>query len=125
MSDAWLRLLLILIAATTVVSGAAQLFAPDFVLSFIGKDKSPLTLQFFATVGMFMLITGAMFLQSLLKRSSETAISLWIGVQKAAAAALVAWAIMRGLLLPIAYVVAGFDAITAILTFIFWHRLRR
>src|SRR5664279_964071 len=86
MSDAWLRLLLILIAATTVVSGAAQLFAPDFVLSFIAKEKSPLTLQFFATVGMFMLITGAMFLQGLLKRSSETAIPLWIGVQKAAAA---------------------------------------
>ena len=125
MSDAWLRLLLILIAATTVVSGAAQLLAPDFVLSFIAKDKSPLTLQFFATVGMFMVITGAMFLQSLWKRSSETAISLWIGVQKAAAAALVAWAIMRGLLLPIAYVVAGFDALTAVLTFIFWHRLRR
>jgi hypothetical protein len=66
-----------------------------------------------------------MFLQSLLKRSSETAIPLWIGVQKAAAAGLVAWAIMRGLLLPIAYVVATFDAITAVLTFIFWHRLRR
>jgi hypothetical protein len=125
MSDAVIRLLLILIAATTVVSGAAQLFAPDFVLSFIAMDKSPLTLQFFATVGMFMLITGAMFLQSLLQRSSETAISLWIGVQKAAAAALVAWAILRGLLLPIAYAVAGFDAITAILTLIFWHRLRR
>ena len=125
MSDTLLRLLLILIAATTVISGAAQLLAPDFVLSFIAKDKSPLTLQFFATVGMFMVITGAMFLQSLLKRSSETAIPLWIGVQKAAAAGLVAWAIMRGLLLPIAYVVAGFDAITAVLTFIFWHRLRR
>jgi hypothetical protein len=125
MSDAWLRLLLILIAATTVISGAVQLLAPDFVLSIIATEKSPLTLQFFATVGMFMLITGAMFLQSLLKRSSETAIPLWIGVQKAAAAGLVAWAIMRGLLLPIAYVVAGFDAITAVLTFIFWHRLRR
>ena len=125
MSDAWLRLLLILIAATTIVSGAAQLFAPDFLLSFIAKEKSPLTLQFFATVGMFMLITGAMFLQGLLKRSSETAIPLWIGVQKAAAAGLVAWAIMRGLLLPIAYGVAAFDAITAIMTFAFWHRLRR
>jgi hypothetical protein len=125
MSDALTRLLLILIAATTVVSGAAQLFAPDFVLSFIAKDKSPLTLQFFATVGMFMVITGAMFLQSLLVRSSETAIPLWIGVQKAAAAALVAWAIMRGLLMPIAYVVASFDAITAVITFMFWHRLRR
>jgi hypothetical protein len=57
MSDALLRLVLILIAAVTVISGAAQLFAPDLMLSVIAKDKSPLTLQFFATVGMFMLIT--------------------------------------------------------------------
>jgi hypothetical protein len=125
MSDASIRLLVILIAATTVASGAAQLLAPDWVLSFIANDKSPLTLQFFATVGMFMVITGAMFLQSLLTRSSESAIPLWIGVQKAAAAVLVAWAVLRGLLLPIAYGVAAFDAITAVIAFVFWHRLRR
>jgi hypothetical protein len=66
-----------------------------------------------------------MFLQSLLTRSSESAIPLWIGVQKAAAAALVVWAVLPGLLLPIAYGVAAFDAITAVITFVFWHRLRR
>jgi hypothetical protein len=46
---------------------------------------------------MFMVITGAMFLQSLLTRSAEPAIPFWIGVQKMAAAALVAWAVYRGL----------------------------
>jgi hypothetical protein len=125
MSDALTRFLLILIAATTVLSGAAQLWAPDWVLAFIAHDRTALTLQFFATVGMFMVITGAMFLQSLLTRSSERAIPLWIGVQKAAAAVLVVWAVLRGLLLPIAYGVAAFDAITAVITFVFWHRLRR
>jgi hypothetical protein len=125
MSDASIRLLLLLIAAVTVVGGVIQLFAPRAVLALITREDSALGAHFFATVGMFMVITGAMFLQSLWKRSAETAIPFWIGVQKAAAAALVAWAIVRGLLLPIAYVVAAFDAVTAILTWTFWWRLRR
>ena len=36
-----------------------------------------------------MIITGAMFLQSLLMHSTEGTIPLWIGVQKGAAAVLV------------------------------------
>lgn len=125
MNDALIRLLLILIAATTAVTGFAQLVAPTWVLSFIAPKSDPLGAHFFATVGMFMVITGAMFLQSLLRRSAEPAIPFWIGIQKAAAAALVAWAVMRGLLAPLAYAVAAFDAITAAIALVFWYRLPR
>jgi hypothetical protein len=125
MNDALIRLLLILIAATTVATGLAQLVAPNRVLAFIAPKPDPLGAHFFATVGMFMVITGAMFLQSLLRRSTEPAIPFWIGVQKAAAAVLVAWAILRGLLAPLAYAVAAFDAITAVIAFVFWYRLPR
>jgi hypothetical protein len=125
MNDALIRLLLILIAAVTVVTGLAQLVAPDWVLALIARDGSALGAHFFATVGMFMVITGAMFLQSLLVRSREAAIPFWIGVQKAAAALLVGWAVVRGLLAPIAYGVAAFDAVTAVITFVFWYRLPR
>jgi hypothetical protein len=125
MSSSPIRNLLIIIAAITVLTGLTQLVAPNLVLSFIAADHSALGAHFFATVGMFMIITGAMFLQSLLARSTERAIPFWIGVQKAAAALLVGWAIMRGLLSPIAATVAAFDAITAVLTFMFWHRMQR
>lgn len=123
MSDALLRLLLIMIAAITIVTGLTQLLVPGWVLSVIAREHSALGAHFFATVGMFMLITGAMFLQSLLMRSSEAAIPLWIGIQKAAAALLVAWATVRGLLLPLAYGVAAFDGFTTLITFMFWRRL--
>ena len=86
MNDALIRLLLILMAATTAVTGLAQLVAPAWVLAFIAPKPDALAAHFFATVGMFMVITGAMFLQSLLRRSPEPAIPFWIGVQKGAAA---------------------------------------
>jgi|GraSoiStandDraft_15_1057317.scaffolds.fasta_scaffold476712_2 hypothetical protein len=125
MNDALIRLLLILIAAVTAITGLTQLVAPGFILGFIATTPDALGLHFFATVGMFMVILGAMFLQSLLNRSNEAAIPFWIGVQKIAAAILVSWAIVRGLLAPLAYLVAGFDAITGVIALIFWRRLPR
>jgi hypothetical protein len=125
MNDSSLRGVLVVIAAITVLTGLTQLIAPAWALGFIASDRSALGAHFFATVGMFMIITGAMFLQSLLAHSTEGAIPFWIGVQKAAACALVAWAVLRGLLAPIAYAVAAFDGATALLTFAFWRRLPR
>lgn len=125
MNDALIRLLLIVIAAVTVLSGLAQLFAPDFVLSIVAREPNALGAHLFATVGMFMAITGAMFLQSLFARSAESAIPLWIGVQKIAAAILVGWAVASGLFTPLATGVAAFDAVTGVIAFIFWRRLRR
>jgi hypothetical protein len=125
MNDALLRLVLIVIAAVTTVSGAAQLLAGAFVLKQIAPAAEPASVHLFQTVGMFMMITGAMFLQSLLTRSSEPAIPLWIAVQKLAAAVLVGLAWWKGLFLPIALGVAAFDAATGLLAFVFWRRLKR
>jgi hypothetical protein len=125
MNDALIRLILIVIAAITVVSGLAQLVAPASVLGFVARDPDALGAHLFATIGMFMVITGAMFLQSLLRRSTEPSIPFWIGVQKAAAAVLVAWAVYRGLFVPLACGVAAFDAVTGIVAFVFWRRLPR
>jgi hypothetical protein len=99
--------------------------APGWTLHFIAPDQTALAAHLFATVGMFMVITGALFLQSLLTHANEPAIPFWIGVQKAASAVLMAWAILRGLLFPLAYLVAGFDAISALFVFLFWRRLAR
>lgn len=123
MNDAFLRLALIVIAAVTIVSGLAQMIAPAFVLEMVGADRGALSAHLFRTVGMFMAITGAMFLQSLLSQSEELAVPLWIAVQKYAAAVLVGYAVVLDLFGTIALGVAAFDLLTAMLTTIFLARL--
>jgi hypothetical protein len=125
MNDALLRLGLILIAAITALSGLTQLIAPGFVLDIIAGNSAPPTAHLFATVGLFMLITGAMFLQSLVFRSNEPSIPFWIGVQKITAAMLVSLGVVKGLFVPVALGVALLDALSGLLAFLFWKRLPR
>ncbi len=125
MNDALLRLVLIVIAAITLVSGAAQMVAGEFILSIIATSAEGPVVHLFQTVGMFMVITGAMFCQSLIQRTDASAISLWIAVQKFAAAVLVFIAWMKGYFLWLALGVAVFDFVTGVLAFIFWRRLPR
>ena len=124
MSGALIRLVLIVIAAITAVSGAAQLLAPAAVLRVIATSEEPFAAQLFATVGMFMFITGSMFLQSLWTNSQERAIPLWIGVQKLAAAGLVYLGWSSGFFVTISLGIVGFDAATGVLCFMFWRRLK-
>lgn len=125
MNDALIRLLLIFIAAITVVSGVAQLVVPSFVLGLIATAGPAPAPHLFATIGMFMAITGAMFLQSLLTRSTERAVPLWIGVQKLAAAGLVGLGVLRGLFGVLALGVAGFDLLSGLIALLFLARMGR
>ncbi len=125
MNDALLRLTLIIIAAITFLSGAAQLVAGEIILGFIAPTATGAEVHLFGTVGMFMVITGAMFCQSLIQRTDAPAISFWIAVQKIAAAGLVVIAWMKGYFLWLALGVAAFDFATGILAFLFWRRLPR
>ena len=125
MNDTLLRLALLAIGIVTVISGLGQLFAPELVLTLIGGDTAPAAAQGFATVGMFMAVTGAMLCQHLWRRSTEPTVPLWIGVQKVAAAALVGLGVMRGLFAPLALGVAAFDLVSGVLAFVFVARLKR
>lgn len=122
MNDALLRLVLIVISGITVISGATQLVAPRMVLGMIASDQSTASQHLFATVGMFMVVTGAMLFQTLVRRSQDPTVPLWIGVQKLAAAALVAWGYSKGLFAPIALGVAGFDLLSGVLVWIYLAR---
>lgn len=125
MNDSLLRLILLVIAAITVGSGLGQLLMPELVLTLIGGSTAPATAQGFATVGMFMAVTGSMFSQHLWRRSTDTVVPFWIGVQKAAAAILVGLGVSRGLFAPLALAVAGFDLFSGVLAFVFVARLRQ
>lgn len=123
MNDAVLRLTLVAIAAVTLATGAAQLVAGSVLLGLIAQAPTPLAVHLFQTVGMFMAITGAMFLRALLTRSREGAVPFWIMVQKFAASLLVGWAWLKGDFVALSLFVAGFDALTGLLVFLFWRRL--
>lgn len=125
MNDAMLRLVLIIISIITLLSGLSQLFIGDFVYRQIATTPSPSSIHLFQTIGMFMVITGAMFFQSLLSRSNERSIPLWIAVQKFAAAVLVYIAWHKGFFVTLSLGVAVFDAVTGLLALIFWKRLPR
>lgn len=125
MNDALIRLALILMAAITVVSGAAQMLAPQRVLSIIAPTVAGSEAHLFRTIGMFMVITGAMFGQSLIQRTDAPAISLWIGVQKLAAALLVLMGWTKGYFVWLALLVAGFDLASGALALLFWRRIGR
>ncbi len=125
MNDALIKLVLMVIAGITIVSGLSQIAVPAAVLHLIGADAGETSRQLFATTGMCMVITVAMFLQALLTRSREPAIPLWIGVQKLAAAVLVCWGWSNGLFGALALVVAGFDLATGILVLVFLSRMKR
>lgn len=125
MNDALLRLSLILIALITLLSGAAQILMGGRILNLIATSATGPEVHLFQTVGMFMVITGAMFAQSLISRTDAPAISLWIAVQKFAAAGLVLLAYAKGYFLWLALGVAAFDFATGVLAFLFWRRLPR
>ena len=121
--DALLRLALILFAAFTVASGLAQLIAPEWALATMGAEISRISVQLFRTIGMFAIVTGALFLQALLRQSKEPAIPFWIGVEKFIAAGLMGWGIMTGVFGSFAWVPAGFGLVSGILAWIFLARL--
>lgn len=125
MNDALIRVLLFFIAIITVLTGAAQMLVSGLMLQLIGAEVSPVAQHWFTTVGMFMVITGAMFAQTLWTRSTERAVPLWIGVQKLAAAVLVSWAFAKGQTNALVLLVGAFDFASAVLAFLFAYRIHR
>lgn len=125
MNDALLRTLLIAVALITVLTGLTQMLASEFMLGLIGANPSPVSAHWFVTVGMFMAITGAMLMQTLWNRSMERAVPFWIGVQKLAAALLVAWGFSKGQFGALVLLVAAFDLVSGVLAFLFVHRIRQ
>lgn len=110
---------LVLISATTLISGIVQIFAPGFILGLIGAEITPATRQCFGTVGMFMALFGGMLLHGLLTRQMLTPVFFWAGLQKIGAFVAVGIGVMNHVFSPMAMVVAGFDLLSGILVFVY------
>jgi hypothetical protein len=119
----YLRLLILLISLTTLASGAMQIIAPAFVLNFVGAAIDATTCQFFATIGMFMLLFGGMMLHALYHEDNNRVAVIWSGLQKLGASIAVAIGIYKGVFEPVAGLVAAFDFASAILFFFYLKNL--
>lgn len=110
-----LRLLLLLIAVITIISGLTQLFAPGMVLRIVGAEVNATTCHLFAIVGMFMFLFGGLFIHATYSERENEAAILWCSLQKLGASIAVFIGIAKGLFAPIAAAVAGFDLLSGIL----------
>lgn len=109
------------IAAVTLLSGIIQAVAPGWILSLV--DGNAGAAYAFAIVGFFMALFGGLLWQSV--GAGMRIGILWTGLQKVGASAAVFIGIHRGVFGgPMAFTVASFDALSAILIFVYYARPR-
>ena len=121
----WLFWVVALIAAGTVITGAAQLIAPRTVLALIGGALTDDAAYSFAIVGMFMVIIGALLVHTLFDSADHPIVALWAAVQKLGASAAVGLGVLDDRFAPIALAVAVFDLTSGGLLLVYLARLRR
>jgi hypothetical protein len=119
-----IRLILLLISVTTLLSGLIQLFAPGYVLEFVGTEMDTNTKQLFSTIGMFMFLFGAMMVHVLYSEEDNRVAVIWSGLQKLAASVAVFVGIIKGVFVPLVAVVALFDLLSGLLFFYYLKTLK-
>lgn len=118
-----LHRLLVIISVITVLSGLTQLIFPGLVLRILSVEQTPTSSHLFATVGMFMVGFGGVFLHSLLSARPDPVVALWAALQKFGAFALVALGVAHGLFAWLALSVACFDLLSGLLASLYWRKL--
>jgi hypothetical protein len=113
------------VSAATVASGAMQVIAPDRVLAQIDVESTPASRQLFASIGMFMVVTGGMLFNAMGRGDDNATVLLWSGLQKFGAAGMVAIGVRRGVIGKRALGVAGFDLASGVLCLAYRRRLAR
>jgi hypothetical protein len=121
----WLYWLLVLIAASTFLTGAVQAIAPAFILRLLSAETTPTSLHFFAIVGMFMVLFGGATLHALLSLKHHPVVILWSSFQKFGASIAVALGVQRGVFASLALAVAIIDFLSGVLALWYWSRISR
>jgi hypothetical protein len=105
------------VAWLTVASGALQAVVPRLTLDRLSPRPDPLGTHMFATVGMFMTVSGGVLAASLhLPAASRKGPLAWCAAQKIGAAVAVAIGVRRRILSPLALAVASFDLASGLIT---------
>jgi hypothetical protein len=120
----FIRIIILLISITTVISGGIQAITPSFVLKFVGAQIDTTTRQLFATIGMFMFLFGAMMIHALYNEENNRVAVIWSGWQKFGASVAVFIGVYKGVFIPVAAGVAIFDLLSALLFFYYLKTLQ-
>jgi hypothetical protein len=120
----FIRIVILLISVTTVLSGAIQVMMPSFVLQFVGARIDTTTSHLFATIGMFMFLFGAMMIHALYNEENNRVAVIWSGLQKLGASVAVFTGIFNGVFVTLAAGVAIFDLVSALLFFYYLKTLK-
>jgi hypothetical protein len=110
-----INLMVILISVATVLSGAAQVLMPARILLLIGAEITSTTAHFFAIIGMFMVLFGAMMLHVIYSPYPNRIAIIWSAGQKLGASIAVAIGIIHGLFSLLAAGVAAFDFVSGLI----------
>jgi hypothetical protein len=116
-----LRAVLAILAAITALTGVVEIAFGSFILRLLGAEATPLALQLFGTLGMFMIVVGGLLLHTLLKHEAAPEVIFWAGMQKTGAFAAVGFGVLNGVFAAAALAVAIFDLATAVLCFVYWR----
>lgn len=119
-----IRIILLLISITTLLSGLMQVIVPAVVLNFVGAAIDTATEQLFATIGMFMFLFGAMMIHALYSEENNRVAVIWSGMQKLGASIAVFIGIAKGVFIPLASAVAIFDLLSGLLFFYYLKTLK-
>jgi len=120
----FIRIILLLISITTLLSGIMQVIVPAVVLNFVGAAIDTTTEQLFATIGMFMFLFGAMMIHALYNENDNRVAIIWSGLQKLGASVAVFIGIIKHVFIPLASVVAVFDLLSGLLFFYYLKTLK-
>lgn len=115
--------IVIIISIVTIISGLVQMISPHTVLTFIQGEITPTSSHFFAIVGMFMAIFGALMLHAIYSAYPQHPAILWCAMQKLGAFVAVGLGIINGIFAPIAAAVALFDLFSGLI-FLYYLRVR-
>lgn len=115
----YLRVLNLVIALITLVTGLAQMISPALELKLIGVEITETSKHLFATIGMFMFLFGGLLIHAIYSIQTNRVAILWGSLQKLGASIAVFIGIYHHLFSDLASIVAVFDFISAIL--LFWH----
>jgi len=119
----WLHWVLFLIGLVTILAGAVQMIAPEFILGIVGAETSPTAGYCFGIVGMFMVLFGGVLTHGLRSTPPQPQLILWAALQKFGAAIAISIGVQRGIFAALALSIAAFDFLSGILGIWYLKRL--
>lgn len=110
------RIAVLAVASLMVASGLLQLVQPATMLSQMGVNSAtPGEQQLMATVGLLLLVLGAALLQDVWRTGGQGPLLLWVAVEKAGFAALLASGLHAGVYTAAVWPLLVFDSAAVLL----------